>query len=1825
MVTRTETENPVVPLKDKRFVNIGSHPSNDVVITDEGVQPFHALLDCREEPYTLVPLSPDGEINLNGMQIPTHQVLQISPNDTLNLGNHRLRVLPASNGTPLRLAVASGQNTAEDVGILSGQVETELTGTAKDDVILASLDKNTAEVSVDQTAIFVLALGNGSPIVSTFHVQVDGIPDDWVLVSPANVNLNEGARGMVTIEITPPRRPTSTAGLHSVRFTITSHNHPDRRVTLPATLTIQPYYEYGISDLTPQRRRIGWGQKTGLVTMDVTNRGNNTAPFLFSAQDEENGCRFQFIDNDGLKQPGQVQYSIPPGDTHAAQIHISPIKRSLVRMRSQAFPYRVVTSQPENPALTLFTTGTAISAPLINALGLFLIAALLVGITGYLFTPRITYFKADNNLIGVGESTTLRWKTSPFTHNVAITGVEKTISGSQGAQQIFPASTVNTYTFTASTWLWSLLGLTPPNLPVTVLAVPGEPVISTFTVSAQEALVGDEVTLRWSVDNTDKLLLTINGVTETFEDSKDFNGERKLAIEKPTLISLEAKNSSGTVVDSKFIEVSQPSIVIDQFELSESTITTGDQVTISWKVSGTGMENGGEVTISAFDSVLPLEGQMTFFPKESMEFVLTARNRKIQESRILPVGVLEPGTPPAPPTIDFFTAAPDSLVGPGKVELAWSVSGAFDAIEISNGSEVVADDLAAQGFRTISVTKSGTYVLTATYVDESAGANLKITVDPALIKPNLTITSVYPENNLEMGDSAVVSVDISNPSVDDAPPTGKIVVTDGTSSCVIELPKTNCNLVFETPGVKSITASYQGDSLHVQTTSKPYINEITVLGNTISLATTILPSNLIYNFNQTVTARVVVNGTNPSRIPDGELRITRICDESGDAKYPSNLCDNEVIGYHKLTSADSASHKFTDLNIDQVGGIWKLQINFSGDSFYNPADQTAELKIDNAPRPVTLEIATPTDLPALAKKALTYTITAVDENAAGVYFVPNGNITLIATHSDGVTQQSCNSVTLVPTGDGRSSKAICTFTPSKSGIWSLSAEYKVATSTDIIHLDTSKTFPDLIVNSNTQASLLSAPADLQFSTSGTAEIKLVRDEDTTQAITNGTLSCSFPSGKTDGSCSCLFDSGSTWKCTLKPAPADTLPADKIITFSYSPPTNSYLNAQTLTHSLSIERAATIASISTAPQAIYQVESIYTFQISATHSTVGEPAPSSGKVTAYLGTGACLEDDGMKTGVLNPSTVDLGTTQSFTFDNTHQGKTLRVCYRYDGDDSHYSASKFISTPTFTVTAQSTSASITPQPESTYQVGGKYNITVNASRSGGSGTVSSGNVTIKLGTGTCNATDGMTSGVLSTWTNTVGAVKEIEFTYLHVKGQDIRFCARYDGNNGNLNASAWESSNALRVKAVPTWSGTSNVVVTASQNKDVKTQFSVVLNNAYSPLQSHVQVVLNDENSTLVCPSTASDTEKVCTLKSALSTDGGKTTTYTFEFASNTAKSWTVKPLYVATLTSTDVDSNNVTATGSTFAIQSLYDISIASVNTSAGCTACTSPIIWAYSSKEAASSDIMSTNLSTTLTVANFTTFDFEAAGFTAVVSGEKTGSTGLALDPDSSACTIANSTNIAGTQIGAVSCPQIRVTNSLISSFRIAVTPANSALFTTNPSATTATGLNIIQNIIEDPVDAAYGIKVSNGYCVGSDGKQQKYILEGFSAGPDDPSNALRSSDFTFQMRCEKDNDGDSDWDKTYTYTSNNSEFSALTWDKSVIPHKFSFTIAGNSGTDGYSGCESDADGIQFYLALKNPYATGINRDFEVFTWSTEELYLHDDKAGSDQAYDHCH
>ncbi len=1219
--------NPIFELGEKRFANVGCHPDNDIILTGNDIRPFHAMIDCRQEPYRLLPLSGEADIFLNNTLIPAGEACPINAEDTIGIGNNRLRLLPGSNDAPLRLAVAGSQAAAENAGTtmfggvaVAGMLSQGSEELGQNDFILASVDKTAVEIDVEQTANYTLSVINGSPIVSTFHVQVEGVPDEWVMVSPANVNLNEGARAMVYIAITPPRWPTSTAGEHPLRIVVTSHNHPGLQTVVRAGLTIAPYYDYVVTDISPKRQYINFGQPAGKASIDITNRGNSSTPFLLAAQDDENGCRFQFPDETNLNQVGSAQFNINPGETSRRPVHISPLKRSLVRLRARQYSYRVVVTQPQNEGFSLFTLGTAISRPLINALGLLVILLCLVGVTTYLFTPRITAFAADNNLIGVGESTTLRWKTFFFTHDLAITGLDKPVKGSQGGLEIYPSTTVNTYTLSATTWLWSLLGLPPKTAGATVLAVPSEPLISIFSASSNEALVGDEVGLRWSVDHADKVFLTINGVTETLDDPKTFNGERKQLIEKPTLIEIVAQNSIGSTVRSIFINSRQPGIQIDRFELDQTSIYTGDQVTIYWKVSGEGMDNGGEVTISAFDSVLPLEGQMTFFPKESMEFVLTATNRQLQESRILPVGVLEPDAPPEPPKVDFFTAAPDTLIGTGNVELSWSVSGSYDSIKITNGTSVVAEGLSAQGFKTIPVSEFGTYVLTASYEGQAAGANLKITVDPALIKPLLSIISIYPNENLEVGDSTTVSISIANPKANQPPPTGTVIVTDGTSSCEINLPTTSCKIPFATPGTKNLIASYQGDSNHVQTQSDPYPDSIEVLGTTISLVVTVNPVNtadITFYYNQQVAVGVMVSGTNPSRVPNGELRVKRICDPT--ALY-GNPCIDAVIGYHQLMPSDTGYFNFNPLVIDQVGGVWNLQISFMSDSFYSPAATSTQLNVDGSTSPVSVYATTTTPMPFKAKQDVPYVITVRDDNINGFFAVPKGKVTLnVTSTTDSSLKLSCKNVTLTDSGDGRTATAPCNLNFPKSGEYSMSLTY-THDSTDVIHTDQTVSLPNVVVNTDVQIDIPAQSTNLYYQTSMDYELDLTKI-DTGGNVTSGSMTCQFPAGASDGSCSCAHDSGSAWTCTLTPFVSDPLPVSRVVTFKYTGPSGSYINPAQTTETFQVVKAPTRASVEPVTKTSYSVGDSYSLKVSAINSA-GGTNPTAGSADVVIGTGDC---------------------------------------------------------------------------------------------------------------------------------------------------------------------------------------------------------------------------------------------------------------------------------------------------------------------------------------------------------------------------------------------------------------------------------------------------------------------------------------------------------------------------------------------------------------------------------------------------------------------------
>jgi hypothetical protein len=190
--------------------------------------------------------------------------------------------------------------------------------------------------------------------------------------------------------------------------------------------------------------------------------------------------------------------------------------------------------------------------------------------------------------------------------------------------------------------------------------------------------------------------------------------------------------------------------------------------------------------------------------------------------------------------------------------------------------------------------------------------------------------------------------------------------------------------------------------------------------------------------------------------------------------------------------------------------------------------------------------------------------------------------------------------------------------------------------------------------------------------------------------------------------------------------------------------------------------------------------------------------------------------------------------------------------------------------------------------------------------------------------------------------------------------------------------------------------------------------------------------------------------------------------------------------------------------------------------------------------------------------------------------------------------------NAAGTQVGLISCPSIRVTNSMVSNFQVTVTPTNPSAYPTALNSTVSGGINVFQNIIEESTGGTYDIRVNNGGLL--DGKQQIFEIVGYAAGTGDTSQVLKPEDFVFYLACEKDNDGDSDWVYFYTYDKDSATFSEnLSWVTSTLPYKFSFTVKGYSSNPGYSGCEKNSDGVRFSLSLNDIPNASFFRDFEDF------------------------
>jgi len=805
----------------KGITNIGRHPDNDIVIDSPSVAPFHAILDHQQRPYQFMVLSREGTATLGGQPLSPNVFQEIHNWDTVEIDGYAIIllegegvVLPPPPKVPLVGAPVPLPETTAVAPTPQIPVGPATFADQADDIILTEISARELIIDVEQSATAQVTVINGGNIVATFDVRVEGVDESWVVVSPLQVNLYEGARATVTISLTAPRLPTSSAGLHPLAVVVTSPNYPGHASRTGVTLTVNPYYEFAVGELSPKQQNVSWRRRSGEAVLPIANKGNSETAFRLEGDDDERACRFEFkVRGEEATLVRQAELRLRPGESLSVPVHITPIRRRLVALRKRNYSFTVTTSMAEGGQMPRSVMGQLKSAPLIGPWLIVLMLLCLAAVVVFLFRPHpepaiganITATSRPN------ETVTLNYDASRF-DNLGSAHIlnrlnaiflrltlEYRIRDGQwqtlkspseldkpdGTEDHIPPDNIK-YRVRADTWLSQLVPMlagTSREIPVYV--TPVEPQIVRFASDKSTILEGQTVTLFWQVLDAETLTLAHKDIEETLKDTELESGQRSFTLEQDTTFTLIADNSSWDTPVKQPLPIKVlfptatpvPTPVILRFDVNPLTITLGESVRINWEVSG-----ADSVSVSNLGAGLPLKGDVGHQPAALTNYQLTAyksapvgtpvENKSLLQEVVVnlpptPTPTLTPTPTPAPPEIQLFEATPKEVIlGDDQVvRLSWSVTGKTTNIEIT-APDLKLSGLMAQDIVDVTVGETTLFILTAYNGELSRSTPVEVTV----IEPTPTVTLTPTATPTETPTSTPTSTPTLTPTPTPIPP-----------------------------------------------------------------------------------------------------------------------------------------------------------------------------------------------------------------------------------------------------------------------------------------------------------------------------------------------------------------------------------------------------------------------------------------------------------------------------------------------------------------------------------------------------------------------------------------------------------------------------------------------------------------------------------------------------------------------------------------------------------------------------------------------------------------------------------------------------------------------------------------------------------------------------------------------------------------------------------------------------------------------------------------------------------------------------------------------
>lgn len=750
------------------ITNIGSHPENDIVIDTPGVAAFHAVLDHRDRPYQLMLLSDDSGTSLRGEQLAPNVATEVHTWDSIQLDGHTIMLLeddgaapqPASSasapGTPASTPTATPTEPAETPEDAPDDVAWTPPSTVyesrppdvTDDVIIVETEEREWTVDVENTITFDVTITNGGALVATFEPSIEGLDPNWVTISEPQVNLYEGDSTTISISISPPRSPHSYAADHHFAVIVTSSTHPGRQGQIGATLTVTPYHEFGVGDISPKQQTVSWRNSTGEITFPLHNRSNAQSTFQLSGEDDERACRFEFsLPGEEATLVRQAELQLAPDERVNVPVEITPTKRRLIGLRKHDHNFTVTASMLDGQTTPRTVMGQLKSKPLIGPLLIALMTLTLAVLVVLIFRPQIDDFKVNEMLVAAVDadnSATLRWRASRFA-GLRIEPNVGSVDGPAGAATVIPDQNQD-YTLIAENWLTGInRDWFSDQEQVRVIVTPVPPTVRVFRATQESLVTGQSATIFWDVVDAEQVELASSEETLSTEP----NGQQEVSPSETTTYQLTAGNKFDQQTRRITIRVNEPTPTpvpkpkINRFAVNPPEITEGERVTVEWDaedaervvVQQCGIEEG------------PPSASITCALGETTELELVAFNgdQSTGVSQSVIVNPAPTATPePVAPVIDLFRLTPEEIPYGDEATLNWSVTGETTSIEISGppdfGINGVYPVLQSTGSITVTAEETALFILRAFNGDLKTEAPAELSIIPSTPTPTPTGT-----------------------------------------------------------------------------------------------------------------------------------------------------------------------------------------------------------------------------------------------------------------------------------------------------------------------------------------------------------------------------------------------------------------------------------------------------------------------------------------------------------------------------------------------------------------------------------------------------------------------------------------------------------------------------------------------------------------------------------------------------------------------------------------------------------------------------------------------------------------------------------------------------------------------------------------------------------------------------------------------------------------------------------------------------------------------------------------------------------------------------